>query len=540
MSHRVRYAVLIATLLSGCADRSRSVAIAVDGREIQTLDHELPDEYTWLVDHGATLTCDEFQRVERGEILWDRVEAIRAALPEDPGFITRVSLIRVLSPQRLADYKQAVAALPDASDPDAIAKIRAQLQLRSAFSASEETADLRQLGLDPKRVRLAPARVAAAPAGCPRPLPPITNHDEDECTDPGGGTGGSGYGGLVAMDEAKAWGDAPVCDTCKVTCDLSVALDSVGDATVKWTRDVTKGDSDGTAKSDVNNGDGGAAPLLTARHRYFTTAVTCTATGCDKNTWKANVTPGNLGDGSMSVTIAGSTTNPDFSTTINSSCSVSVNALAQSSLTMDKNADDCGAANKNPKFDHKMEILYAVHTESSTESSSETSGSVGVTYEANQNTTTAANANIKATGAGKDGLKIDGGDVTGQINGQNSVSFSGKTGFSYVFRRSKKDKSDWQAGTTTLALLDQIIGPPSLTLTNECAQKTIAYKYDLANFLSDMKWETNTFTTGSNPLCASRLEASMPALPGMINFACTYTTSASTDVKSCKGQLTKP
>jgi hypothetical protein len=70
------------------------------------------------------------------------------------------------------------------------------------------------------------------------------------------------------------------------------------------------------------------------------------------------VTPGNLGDGTMSVNIAGSTTNPDFSTDINSSCSVSVNALAQSSLTMDKNTDDC-AANVTSQIGNQSNVSYS-------------------------------------------------------------------------------------------------------------------------------------------------------------------------------------
>jgi hypothetical protein len=335
-------------------------------------------------------------------------------------------------------------------------------------------------------------------------------------------------------------GDAPVCDTCKVTCDLSVAVDAKGDASVKWSKDVKKKFSDGSAKSDTDTGDDGAVPLLTTRYRHITTAVTCTSTGCDKDKWKANTTPGNLGDGTMSVNVAGSTTNPDFSTVINSSCSVAVNALAQSTLTMDKNADDCGAANKNAKFDHKMELLYAVHSESSTESSSETSGSVGLTYDANQNTTSGANANIKASGAGKDGLKIDGADVTGQIGTQNSVSYSGKTAASYAFRRAKNTNSTWQAGTTTLDLMDQINGPPSLTLTNECPQKTIDYKYDLSNFRSEMKWETNSLNRSDTPLCSSRIETALPSLPADIKFKCTYTTTASNNAKDCTGKLNKP
>ncbi len=565
LRHGQLLSLLASTLLAGCVDDDSTLEPSPTEPQPYALKAELPDQYTWLVEHGASLTCSEAQLVARGGVLWQKVYAIQDRYPDDPGFITKTTLIRVLNEKTLARYKAEISALPleKQSDPVALAEIRARVGVQSSLQPADNKYDLMHAGLDPTRFKLVPTRVAApidgcdlpqelAPAlyavtACPNddtePTPPTEPPTEPPTTPPGpptptpGESSSAPSGDMnyipVANGIAAMGGGGECGSTCKVTCDLAVTVGKQGDAEVSTSKSVTVSPSDGTWKSDSGN----AVDTLTNRWRRYDNVAVCRSEGCAQGeTWSATMTPGSFGDGSLAVNIHAKTKNPDLDT-FSSGCSVRANALVATSLTMDKNAADCNAANKSPvTFDHKQEILYAVHSEGSKESSSETTGSVGVDYAANTTQGSAANANLKASGAGKAGLKVDGVDVTGGANFANQTTWNGKAAFSHNYRRSDKESSTWKAGDTTLDVQNQIQGPPSLTLTNACPQKAVAYKYDITNFRAEMEWETNyTNLFDDEVLCDSRIEAKIPELPAELPFTCTYTTSTDGNAKNCAG-----
>lgn len=489
MHHHARLFVSLGLLLAGCDETEP----ARDPARILT-QAEFLARYTDLADQP--LTADERALVEAGGVLWHRVDEARTPDGDVPAAFITTTGVRVMPESLHAEYIARVNRLANPSDPTLLAQVRTELGL-VADEASDD--------------------IAPQIAICT---------EVPETTEP-----------LLAKTTI-AYGEPPKCppppvEACKVTCNLNVSATydkEDPDWSMSLKGDIWSPGGNGVYKSDDI--------WRTTRKSHISTSFTCQAAGCGTKTWSANVTKANIGDGTMSATVAAMTKYPVIDG-LSDGCAATAEANAsKTSLVMSHNTNDCGAAARIPDTAQALKIRYVKNTETQVSSGTETSGSFSINYKGNVTAANAKDVNFNATGNGLDNLKID--NVAVKANANNNTTAEGNAGaaFASSWRYATSTNGTFQAGDETMSFLNQVQGPPQLTLTDACPAKTVNYKYDIEGLQARLDKRTS-LVWAPNVFCSASIKASLPRPPETPDFDCVYTVQGSTDTHSCKGTVTK-
>ena len=464
------------------------------------------------------LSAKERELLAEGGVLWDRIADARTAgddLPE--AFITATG-VRVMPEGLHTEYVKRINALPDQSDPVALAGLRAELGLVSEVIGDEIAYDNAILTGQPVVAAAIcdeeyPTEPTPVPTPEPTPTPtptptPVPTPDPTE------------------YPTATAFCRPPAEEACKVTCNLNVSA----------TFDKEDPDWSAEVRGDAKNGVRDSKDIWrTSRKSHISSSYTCQATGCEQKVWTANVTKTNLGDGTMSATVAAMTKYPLIDG-LSDGCAVTAEANAsKTSLVLSHNTNDCMAASRIPDTAQSLKIRYVKHTETKFSSGTETSGSFSINYKGNITAANAKDVNFNASGNGLDNLTVDKVAVKANANNNTTAEVNAGAAFASSWRYSTVTDGSYSSGDESMSFLNQVQGPPQLTLTSACPAKTVNYKYDIEGLQARLDLSTSLIYA-PGIFCRASIKAALPRPPEKPDFDCVYTVAPSTDTHSCKGK----